>query len=232
MEYTLNIQDLFQQAFGLRRPIYVVGIEPPIFGRDGNYQTPKNDPSLELKTDNVPTSKNSYKQPPTIFQLQLDEGNAKSSLGTVVLNTVKFRAGSYKERLNDGRIITSSYPELMLPPATVVEVNLKKVVIKTPLVSGKGTFKEDICFDDFDVRIRSVFTGNSVDEVETFLRRLMEMLTIPKEIKVASDYLNLLGVDYLVIENIVPQQMEGRPLMLPVEISCISDNPLQLNLGN
>lgn len=210
MEYTINIQDLFQQAFGLRRPIYVVQAEPTTIAQ----------------------ATNNYNQPlQTVFQLPA-EGSIKSTLGTVVLNPVLFESGSYKQRLGDGRIVTVDYSELLLPPATLVEVNLKKVVVKTPLVSGQGTFKENVSFDDYEVRIRSVFTGESIDEVEDFMRRIMELWTIPKEIKVVCDYLNLLDIDALVIESITPQQLEGRPLMLPVEISCVSDKPLQLNLGN
>lgn len=204
MDYQINIQDLFSMAFGLRRPIYVV------------------------QTD-VKLSQNSslYDPQQTVLTLPADE-TLKSSLGTAVLSPVYLEAGQYKERLNDGRIITVPYPELLLPATTLLEVNLKKVITKTPLVGGQGTFKEYISFDDYDVRIRSVFVGNTPEQVSDFLKQLMALWQVPKEINVACDYLDILGIEALVIENIVPQQLEGRPLMLPFEITCVSDKPTQL----
>jgi hypothetical protein len=204
MEYQINIQELFQQAFGLRRPVYVVN------------NSPQDQANI------------SYKDVPTLPVLAAND-SIKSSLGTAVLSPVLLENGNYKQRLADGRIITVEYAELLLPPTTIVEVNLKKVVVKTPLVSGQGTFKEYISFDDYDVRIRGVFVGNTLDDVNAFMRRLMEVWAVPKEVGVVCDYLDLLGVEALIIENITPQKLEGRPLMLPFEMTCISDKPLQLN---
>ena len=203
MGYVIDVQELFRQAFGLNRRIYTVE------NTNTAQELPQYEVSGQLKT--IPTG-----------------DTLKSSLGTAILNPVLFEAGSYKERLTNGQIITSDYPELLLPPTTLLEVNLKKVITKTALVAGQGTFKEYISLDDYTVRIRTIITGDSPEEVDDYLRQILLLWQVPKHIEVVSDYLDLFGIEALVIESVTPRKLEGRPLMLPLEIACISDKPLQL----
>lgn len=210
MAFIISIEDLFRRAFGLRRPIYTV-----------------------KSTDTEPTSfDNQFSSELTTIQSLPADEPLKSSLGTAILSPLTFEGGQYKQRLKDDRIVVVQYPELTLPPTTLSEVTLKKITIKTPLVSGEGTFKEFITIDDYLIRIRGIFIGNTVEDVANFRRTLMTFWPIPKEIEIISDFLNSLGIEALVIDDMIPRQLEGSPLMFPFELSCTSDKPLQLNFGS
>ena len=217
MEFKINLEEAYAQAFGVRRPIYVP-VSKPILGEPQGYQDSKVSATEPIEFQNIKT-------------LEIDVSSLKSSLGTQVLSPITFLGGSYKERLDNGQITNSDYDEFMLPPTSTVEVGFLKTVVKTPLRGGRGTFKEMIGEADARVRIRGILLGEDSKRPEQGIRSLYELNKVPSELSVVCDYLSWLGIDYLVIESLNFPDLQGKPNMQPFELNCISDKPIQLILN-
>lgn len=215
MEYSINIAQLYEQAFGERRPIYLPLIRP-ILPTVSRYQPQEQNLASTIEYEGVE-------------RIIFDEDNeAKSSLGTVVVSPVEFQAGSYQQRLVNGELRRVDYPKLLLPPTTVLQVDRSKKIIKTPLHGGRGEFKEMIGTNDATVRIRGIWINETNDDREAMIRSLSQLEQVPKELEVACDYLSWLGIQHLVIESMNLPILQGQPTMQPFELNCTSDNPIEL----
>lgn len=217
MEFNIDLQEVYKKAFGVRMPIYVP-VTRPTTGQAQDYTQPQ-----EIKTEPLGFQ--------NISTLKIDTSSVKSSLGTVVLTPIKFRGGSYKERLDNGQIITSQYEEFLLPPTATVQVRFRKNIVTTPLRGGRGEFKEMIGTSDPRVTIRGILIGEDLKRPEQDIRKLKALEKVPSELAVICDYLRWLEIDYLVIEDLKLPDLKGKPSMQPFELSCIGDKPIQLILN-
>lgn len=214
MAFKIDLKEAYKKAFGVRMPIYIP-VTIPTKGQPKNYQVSANNPTEPVEFQNVST-------------LKIDTSSIKSSLGTVVLSSITFKGGSYKERLGNGQIITSRYEEFMLPPTATVQVNFQKTVVKTPRRGGHGEFKEQIGTSDAKVLIRGILIGEDMKRPEQDIRKLHALNNVPSELAIICDYLGWLDIDYLVIESLKLPDLKGKPNMQPFELACSSDKPIEL----
>lgn len=217
MAFNIDLEEAYKKAFGIRMPIYIP-VTNPTKGQPKNYQIPQNNATEPIEFQNIST-------------LKIDTSSVKSSLGTVVLSPITFKGGSYKERLDNGQIIRSRYDEFMLPPTATLQVNFQKTVVKTARRGGHGEFKEMIGTSDAQVLIRGILIGEDMKRPEQDIRKLHALNKVPSELAVVCDYLGLLDIDYLVIENMRLPDLKGKPNMQPFELACSSDKPIQLILN-
>lgn len=217
MEFDINLEEAYFKAFGIRMPIFVP-VTVPTTGQPKDYTEPQ-----EIKTEPLEFQ--------DISTLKIDTSSVTSSLGTVVLSPITFRGGSYKERLDNGQIITSEYDEFMLPPTATAQVTFTKNIVTTPLRGGRGEFKEMIGTFDPMVAIRGILIGEDLKRPEQDIRKLVALEKVPSELAVVCDYLRWLGIDYLVIKQLKLPDLKGKPNMQPFELSCVGDKPIQLILN-
>jgi hypothetical protein len=146
----------------------------------------------------------------------------KSSLGTPVMANLIFDAVTYTD-FNTKQQITT--PRMQFD-TVLLTVDRPKRVVKTEIQGRNGTVKEYIGFDDYGVTINIIIPGsNGRYPVEEVLA-LWKVLDAPVAIPVISNYLNNLGVYYLVLESPTMPQEAGRYSQQPITIKAVSDYPL------
>lgn len=152
----------------------------------------------------------------------------RSLLGTQVYASIEFLTDSYETKIK-GQFRDTPYLKY---EAVLITASQAKKVIKTEIQGRDGTVKEYIGLDDWAVQINGIITGPNghypIDEV-AFLNQLKEA---PIPIQVASTFLNNLGINLLVIENIEFPQDAGGYSYQGFSISAVSDVPQELRLTN
>lgn len=216
-----NIEE-YQKVFGRQKPFFITdafGVKPSVA-------------SFEITE---------AQSPQQIFEFEIEESSfiegemIQTALGTAVVSPIKFEAGQYKKRLENGQIVISSYPEMILPYTSTIQVDLKKNIVRTALsgTGSGGTFKELINLDDAHIRIRGIAISEDQNKrPEQFIRQLKGLWLLRKELEVTCDYLTWLGISHLVIEDANFPAVNGQPGMQPFELKCYSDIPTELTFND
>lgn len=147
-----------------------------------------------------------------------DESNAVSVLGTPVFSNLILQL--------------PSNPQIALRIDTVlITVSMTKNVVKTAIQGRNGTFKEYVSDGDYSISIRGILTTNNAKQYpKADVQTLYDLLTAPEALEAQSDFLSLFGVKNLVVESFNLPQTEGFYNSQSFEITCSSDEPLELFL--
>ena len=113
-------------------------------------------------------------------------------------------------------------------PNAVIGFTGKKNIVETSLVGRKGTVKELISIDDYEISIAGAVVGE--DWPEEGLRELMELYetNAALELKCALTDLFMTGDDRVVIKKIDAAQMRGNETLQLIDISCATDRAFEL----
>jgi hypothetical protein len=115
----------------------------------------------------------------------------------------------------------------------LAEVNQSKNIVKTAIEGRAGTVKEYIADGDYDVRLRGgLFTPFSRAYPKTDMQALMALLKLSESLKVTSEYLVLFGIYELVVERYSFPQGQGTTNVQLFDLSCVSDEPINLRKAN
>lgn len=151
----------------------------------------------------------------------------KSLLGTPVYTRVVLRRSADTVTAND--ISGDGY--IKLDNAIVVARQTKNIV--TTSVHGKsGTIKELISDGDYmiDITARIISQYGNVSPVDQ-VNNLSKLLKEENELVIDSDFLQLLGVTYVVVSSYDFSQVEGSRGIIDFKMSLLSDEPVELELG-
>jgi hypothetical protein len=159
---------------------------------------------------------------------EIDKELYKSALGTPVYTDINFLTESYETKTK-GQFIDT--PNLRYD-AVLITASQAKKIIKTEIQGRDFTVKEYIGKDDYGVTINGIITGKNghypADEV-AFLKQILDA---PVPIPVASNYLNNIGINLLVVESYELAQDAGGYSYQTFTINCVSDVPQELRLTN
>lgn len=155
-----------------------------------------------------------------------DEADFMSYLGTPVWSPLEFlrvSGTSLDNSLNVGAQNGNSETFLRID-TVLMTVNQPRNIIKTPIQGRNGTVKEYISDGDFEINIKGVIISPypmqyPKDDVQLFI----ELMGLPKQIPVASQFLQLFSVDSIVIESYNIAEKLGSRNEVPFEINAISD---------
>ena len=192
---------------------------------------PKEFSSSGLKT--LGSEKGSFNTPPaeTPNFFGLSAGNATSALGTPVLSKLFLLPGVYKT-IKFGKNIYVPYGALSLD-TVLITVSMTKNIIPTSITGRKGSIKEYITDNDFQVNIKGSLVDDSSGrypiEQMTLLRSIC---AAPEAIKVKSDFLLLFSITHLVIQSYNFSQSEGYSNVQLFDLNCISDTPTELSINS
>lgn len=157
----------------------------------------------------------------------------KSFLGSPVYSNLQFlktSGTSLDNSLNVGAANGNS--DIFLNVDTVlITVSQSKNIVKTPIVGRNGTIKEYISDGDYLIDIRGMIVSQYPlvyprDEVSL----LIELLNLPKQIPVASDFLNIFEIGSIVVEFYSIGEKLGSRNEVPFEIQAWSDNAEEIQL--
>lgn len=114
----------------------------------------------------------------------------------------------------------------------VVSISGKKTIVETPMVGRKGSVKELISIDDYDIKLVAVLENANGDYPEQEVQDLVRLWEINEAIKMScalTDYF-LKEDDSVVIKTIEPIMMEAQEDMQAFNMTLVSDSPFELEL--
>jgi hypothetical protein len=120
-------------------------------------------------------------------------------------------------------------------PFPVVSVTCRKHIIETPLVERRGTVKELISIEDWDIKIKGLIVSTSdvyPEEAVTQLRDLFERNEAIEMQNAITDIFLITpdrkGSDLVVIKDISFPEVRGVMNVRAYELSLVSDAPFDL----
>lgn len=135
--------------------------------------------------------------------------------------------------------------EFAIPPVITVQGQLN--VISTAVAGQNGSVKEVISVEDYRVNIKTMLTDNEIIDngisEERFairlrgdgfpdgrIRELRNLFEEKQSVRVVSPYLSLFNIQYLLMTSISFPDLSGMSSVIPCEIQCVSDRPLEIQL--
>lgn len=133
-----------------------------------------------------------------------------------------------------------------IPPVLTVSGQLN--VVSTSIAGQDGTVKEIVSVDDYRVNMKCFLTDNVFEDLGTVgdkgfkiklrsdefpeqrVREIRNLFEDKKSVRVISPYLNLFNIQYLLVTGISFPELDGLTSIIPCELQCISDKPLQIKL--
>lgn len=172
---------------------------------------------------------------PGVEMVTREEAIQLSYLGTPILYPVTFKGGFYKKYNNKGEIIDKSMADFRLPLATLVDFQRTKIKQKTRVAGSNSSVTEMYGHDNWQIRIRGLCLDDPKHPqlAQSFLdqhARLLEFEELADSIDVEGDLFKEKSIYKLIINDINFPQLQGKPKVLPFEMTCESDEPLELIL--
>jgi hypothetical protein len=119
--------------------------------------------------------------------------------------------------------------EYILPGWPLFDITGSNVIEKTPNRGRKGTVKEFIYEDDYQITIRGFLVNETDDSYpESQLQSLMQLINTKAVSGVKSQVFTAMGINNIVIERWSLPAVEGFPSIQPFELNCLSDEPESL----
>lgn len=174
----------------------------------------------------LPQPKNDYQISQAVT---IDKALYSSVLGTPVLadltlgNPKDGAVNSYAD--DNGNII--AFPTIKFV-TVLITINQTKNIVKTQIQGRAGTVKEYVGLGDYQVTINGILTNLNGSYPKDQLVALKDLLTAPISIEATSWFLQIFGIDYLVIDSFDIEQGEGEYSQQAFSISASSDNEVQL----
>lgn len=158
-----------------------------------------------------------------------------SHLGTPILYPVTLRGGPYKRYTRDGRVKEVSLGELRLPLSSVVEMSQGKSMTRTPVVASGASVKEVYALEDWQIRVSGILMDepkhpNGAVTLEAMQEKMLEFAALADSIGVDSDLFKQRGIDRISITALSFNQIPGKPRMHGFQLTCESDDALELIL--
>jgi len=167
--------------------------------------------------------------------VELEKINKYSYLGTPVFSNLEIPAGQYKNLNGE----TIQFDGIRLD-TVLFDVSITKNIIKTAINGVDGTIKQFISMGDYEINAQGLIIGEtsadnggfSVNETnrvpESEIRKFNEIIRVPQEIEIISEFLDFFDISTIVIEGANVGQREGFRDSYYFSFGMISDTPVEL----
>lgn len=184
---------------------------------------------------NIPAKQNqqqsSIKYPEVKANTVLDrELSAQTSwMGTPII--FPFTIGGEKLKVFDvdGSLREKEFAAFEMPAATLIDASREKEIVRTKVASGYGTVKELFSVGDWSIKIRGLCL-NEPDKSGGYIRTsleqkeaLMQYEAVVGSIAVTSWLFQDMGISRIIISDMTFRQVEGKPWVIPFEMTAESD---------
>jgi hypothetical protein len=109
--------------------------------------------------------------------------------------------------------------------SVIMTVRQSKSIIKTSLQGKKGTIKEYVSSGDYIINVDGIIDNTINEYPEEEVATLIEIANIPDQIKVTSKFLQMFGIDYVVVEDFELGEKTGYRDVQEFRITMSSDVP-------
>jgi len=175
---------------------------------------------------------------PNLFDVESIDQEATdrvSFLGTPVFSNLEIPAGQYRD--NQGQIVPFDGIRI---DTVLFDVSIEKNIVRTPINGRDGTVKQYISLGDYSISCQGIIIGetdaanagfdvsrtNVVPEAE--IRKLNEIIKVPQEIEIVSEFLDFFDVSTVVIQGGGFSQREGFRDSIYFTLGMLSDAPIEL----
>ncbi|WP_295714161.1 DUF6046 domain-containing protein [Mucilaginibacter sp.] len=153
-----------------------------------------------------------------IETLPLPVANMRSVLGTPIYEQINLSL--------PGGALDYTFPDWPL-----FDITGQDIIIKTIMMKKKGSVKEFISEDDYNIRIRGILINYETQEYpEKQLQDLMQVIKSKEPLLIKSQVFNLLDIYSIYIVRHSFPSVEGYQNIQPFELECISDVPAILEI--
>lgn len=165
----------------------------------------------------LPTNPDSPSIIYNVPEIELQQAQVYTAIGTPIYDLVKFLGGTVKST-------SQNYQGLDLLDAPLIAVSRKKVIIQTAIAGRDGSVKELISNGDWNVRIRGILASHD-SPVYPYadVEALNRLVNVPAALEIESRLLNMFGINSLVIESFEFPDSNGFTNIQPYILNCISD---------
>lgn len=171
----------------------------------------------------------------TVDSVEDEPTDRMSFLGTPVYSNLEVPAGQYKNL--DGETVPFDGIRI---DTVLFDVTIEKNIVRTPINGRDGTVKQYISLGDYAIACQGIIIGesdaanagfsvsqtNAVPEEE--IRKLNEIMKVPQEIEIVSEFLDFFDVSTVVIEGANFSQREGYRDSVYFSMGMLSDAPIEL----
>lgn len=155
-----------------------------------------------------------------------------SVYGTPIIYPVQFEGSEYPVYDKYGKLIKKKFEKLWLPATTMVDFSRAKNTIKTNVLGANGTVKEYFGFDDWQIRIRMLCINDKNYTARQYAELITEWSRIAGSIKVQGSILTKKEIYSLSIDDIDIKTLAGSPGVIPIELSCSSDEAIEIFINS
>ena len=155
----------------------------------------------------------------------------KSVYGTPIIYPVSFEGGDYPIYDWYGKTMLKSYKQIWLPATTMVDFSRAINIIKTNVIGINGTVKEYFGFDDWQIRIRMLCLNDNKYTARQYADIIQDWFEIAGGINVRGSIFSKKEIYNIVIEDIDIKTLAGSPGVIPIELSCSSNEPVEIFLN-
>ena len=166
-----------------------------------------------------PSRSNSF----TVSEIELDDMDQPGLLGKLVFDNIVFESATWteenEERQADGIKLYDA----------IVNISLNNEIVRTKVTGRKGTIKEFISNDDYNISIQALLvntTRGKAPEVE--VRAANRLLSAPVAIDVVSKFLEWMGIYQIAITNVKISTVPGFVNFKAIEIQALSNLPIDI----
>lgn len=205
-----DLSKLFELAFGIKNPVFLpfpisIGRKPAVGGF----------PSIEIEEEE-------------------NQETGINGLGMPVAFPMFLQGKKYKTFSEMGEIIEMDLADFQIPSACLATFSRAKNIITTQVSGAQGSVKELYGFEDWQIRLQGFcLKDNSRESEKTASQQKAALLNFERvceSIGISGSLFAEKNIRSISIEDIHFKQVERMPHLMPFEIRCKSDNPLELLL--
>lgn len=171
----------------------------------------------------------------TVDSVEDENAYKMSYIGTPVYSNLEIPAGEYRSLQGDVIAFDGIRIDTVL-----FDVNIEKNIIRTAISGRDGTEKQYISLGDYAINCQGILIGESdatnsgfsvekTDRVpEAEIRKLNEIMRVPQEVEIISEFLDFFDISTVVIEGADFGQREGFRNSIYFSLRMLSDTPIEL----
>ena len=155
------------------------------------------------------------------------QGSDKNKLNNSVSNLI-ITLPTYTD---SNGVLNDNAKEKIIFDTVIFDIERQKNIIRTPIQGRNGTIKEYIADDDWAINIKIILAGQNGEYPKNQLTDLLTALNAPVELEVESWFLDQFGIKSIVCMGDSYPVQEGSISYQVVNISAISEQPIELKIS-
>lgn len=124
---------------------------------------------------------------------------------------------------------------IVLPNEPLVAISIQKTIVETPTVGHlrKGTVKEYICTEDYNIEIKGICIGENGNYPARQVKELNDLFAINAALEIKNNlFFNLFNIQKVVLRSLKFDEMMGQEAFQRYTLNAVSDQPFFAELND